>query len=48
MASTLAASCFPSLALATVPGAIFSAWHNISGAIVANIMKQGMENKKNN
>ena len=48
MASTLAASCFPSLALATVPGAIFSAWHNISGAIVANMMKRGMEKEKNN
>lgn len=42
MASTLAASCFPSLALATVPGAIFSAWHNISGAIAANMMANRM------
>lgn len=23
--------------MATVPGAIFSVWHNISGAILANI-----------
>ena len=44
MASTLAASCFPSLALATVPGAIFSAWHNISGAIAANLMRQAATN----
>ena len=28
---------FPTLAMATVPGAIFSVWHNISGAILANI-----------
>lgn len=46
MASTLAASCFPSLALATVPGAIFSAWHNISGAIVANLMARGIAKEK--
>lgn len=38
MATSLAASCFPDLALATVPGAIFSAWHNVSGAIVAAVM----------
>ena len=27
-------------AMATVPGAIFSVWHNISGAILASIYKQ--------
>lgn len=37
LASGLAVSAFPNLAMATVPGAIFSVWHNISGAIVANI-----------
>ena len=26
----------------TVPGAIFSAWHNISGAIAANMMANRM------
>jgi len=35
LATTLAASAFPNLAMATVPGAIFSVWHNISGAILA-------------
>ena len=35
LATSLAASSFPSLALATVPGAVFSVWHNISGAILA-------------
>ena len=35
LATTLAGSAFPSLAMATVPGAIFSVWHNISGAILA-------------
>ena len=35
LATSLAASSFPSLSMATVPGAIFSVWHNISGAILA-------------
>ena len=38
LASTLAGSAFPNLAMATVPGAIFSVWHNISGAILAGIL----------
>ena len=46
MATTLAASCFPTLALATVPGAIFSAWHNISGAIAANLMAYAYDNEQ--
>ena len=29
LATSLAASAFPNLAMATVPGAIFSVWHNI-------------------
>ncbi len=40
LATTLAASAFPSLAMATVPGAIFSVWHNISGAILAGIYRR--------
>lgn len=38
LATSLAATHFASMPLATVPGAIFSVWHNISGSIVANIM----------
>lgn len=38
LATSLAATHFASMVLATVPGAIFSVWHNISGSIVANIM----------
>ncbi len=45
LAASLAATSFPNLALATVPGAIFSVWHNISGAILANIFAS-MEDKK--
>ena len=36
LASSLAGTAFPSLAMAAVPGALFSVWHNISGAILAN------------
>ena len=39
-ATTLAGSAFPNLAMATVPGAIFSVWHNISGAILAGILNK--------
>ena len=35
LATTLAGSAFPNLTMATVPGAVFSVWHNISGAILA-------------
>ena len=35
LATSLAGSAFPNLAMATVPGAIFSVWHNISGAMLA-------------
>ncbi len=43
LATTLAATTFPTLAMATVPGAIFSVWHNISGAILANIYRKWEE-----
>ncbi len=39
LATSLASTAFPDLAMATVPGAIFSVWHNISGAILANIYR---------
>ncbi len=39
LATSLAGTAFPDLAMATVPGAIFSVWHNISGAILANIFR---------
>lgn len=50
LASSLALSAFPNLAMATVPGACFSVWHNISGAILANIflrMKDPKEKEEN-
>ncbi len=45
LATSLASTSFASLAMATVPGAIFSVWHNISGAILANIFNRWNENK---
>jgi len=40
LATSLAASAFPQFAMATVPGAIFSVWHNISGAVLAGILRR--------
>ena len=40
LATSLAGSAFPDLAMATVPGAIFSVWHNISGAILAGFFNR--------
>ena len=48
LATSLANSSFSSLAMATVPGAIFSVWHNISGAILANIFNRWNEKKIDN
>ena len=45
LATSLASTSFASLAMATVPGAVFSVWHNISGAILANIFNRWNENK---
>ncbi|SHI60701.1 bile acid:sodium symporter family protein [Pseudobutyrivibrio xylanivorans] len=46
LATSLAATAFPNLAMATVPGAIFSVWHNISGALLANIYRRMEEGKE--
>ena len=40
LATSLAGSSFPDLTMATVPGAIFSVWHNISGALLANVLRR--------
>lgn len=39
MATSLAMTAFPSMALATVPGAIFGVWHNISGSLLAAVFR---------
>lgn len=46
LATSLAGTAFPDLAMATVPGAIFSVWHNISGAILANIYNRWNDDEK--
>ena len=46
LATTLAASAFPDLSMATVPGAVFSVWHNISGAILASIFRRMDDQEK--
>jgi BASS family bile acid:Na+ symporter len=46
LATSLANTSFSSMAMATVPGAIFSVWHNISGAILANIYSRWNEKTK--
>ena len=40
LASSLATLHFAAYPLATIPGAIFSVWHNISGALVAAVYKR--------
>lgn len=40
LATSLAATHFAQYPLATIPGAVFSVWHNISGAVLANIYAQ--------
>lgn len=40
LATSLASSTFPHLVMATVPGALFSVWHNISGAMLANWLRR--------
>lgn len=47
LATSLAAVNFAQYPLATIPGAVFSVWHNISGAIIANIYSRGVQDKEN-
>ena len=48
LATSLATVHFAQYPLATIPGAVFSVWHNISGAIIANIYSRGAPDKTNN
>lgn len=40
LATSLASVHFAAYPLATIPGALFSVWHNFSGAIIASILKR--------
>ena len=45
LATSLAQTAFPDLAMATVPGAVFSVWHNISGAILAGFYSKNTDQR---
>ena len=45
LASSLATLHFATFPMATIPGAIFSVWHNISGAMVARLFSIKSNNK---
>lgn len=46
LAVSLATANFAANPLATLPGAIFSVWHNISGSVFSGIRRRGMEEKR--
>lgn len=46
LATSLAATHFAAYPLATIPGAVFSVWHNVSGAVLANLFVRMDERKK--
>ena len=45
LASSLAVTHFAAYPLATIPGAVFSVWHNISGALVAKLYERWTDEK---
>lgn len=46
LASSLATLHFAAFPLATIPGAIFSVWHNISGALMAKVYGMGRQDSQ--
>ena len=46
LATSLALTHFATMPLAAVPGTVFSVWHNISGAVYANILARTAEKKE--
>ena len=48
LATSLATTTFPATPEAAVPSAIFSVWHNISGAILAAIYRHWDNDNDNN
>ena len=45
LATSLANAHFAQYPLATIPGAVFSVWHNVSGAILANFFARTADKK---
>ena len=46
LATSLATMHFAAMPLAAVPGAVFSVWHNISGAVYANVLARTASDAK--
>ncbi len=46
LATSLATMHFAAMPMAAVPGTVFSVWHNISGAVYANILARTAHDKK--
>ena len=46
LATSLAAAHFAQYPMATIPGAVFSVWHNVSGAVLANLFVRQSERKQ--
>lgn len=46
LATSLAIANFASMPMAAIPGAVFSVWHNVFGAVIANLMAKGVEKEK--
>ncbi len=47
LATSLATVHFAQYPLATIPGAVFSVWHNVSGALLANLFRRQSERTNN-
>ena len=45
LATSLAVANFAAMPMAAIPGAIFSVWHNVFGAVVANLMAKRIDKK---
>ena len=45
LATSLATANFASMPMAAIPGAIFSVWHNVFGAVIANFMAKHIDKK---
>lgn len=47
LATSLAVANFAAMPMAAIPGAVFSVWHNVFGAVIANLMAKRIDKKRN-
>jgi len=47
LATSLAVANFAAMPMAAIPGAVFSVWHNVFGAVIANLMAKRIYKKRN-